>query len=102
VFPTETACLRVETGIREGDAVTQYYDPLLAKIIVLGEDRAAALARLDDALAGTQIDLVGPRGQAHTNLEFLREVLHVTAFRSGIHDTRLAEQLATTRKAKPS
>jgi acetyl-CoA/propionyl-CoA carboxylase biotin carboxyl carrier protein len=58
--------VRVDTGIRQGDIVSDRYDPMLAKLIVTGQDRATALARLREALAGTR--LLGVR----TNLRFLR------------------------------
>ena len=57
---------RVDTGIRLGDRISDRYDPMLAKLIVTGPDRAAALARLREALASTR--LLGVR----TNLRFLR------------------------------
>src|SRR5436190_24253592 len=46
---------RVETWIERGTEVSAFYDPLLAKIIVRGSDRADALARLDSALADTRL-----------------------------------------------
>jgi acetyl-CoA carboxylase biotin carboxylase subunit/3-methylcrotonyl-CoA carboxylase alpha subunit len=95
VWPEAGADLRVETGVAEGLAVTPYYDPLLAKIVAHGPDRAAAIARLDRALAETTIDLVGPAGNpAATNLAFLRKVLAAEAFVSGRYDTTFAEILA--------
>jgi len=95
VWPAGADDLRVETGVVEGLAVTPYYDPLLAKIVAHGEDRAAAIARLDRALADTTIDLVGPTGSpAATNLAFLRKVLAAEAFVGGGYDTSFAEALA--------
>jgi len=61
--------IRVDTGVAEGDAVTDRYDPMLAKIIASGRNRAEALGRLRDALGGTLI--LGVR----TNLRFLRWLL---------------------------
>ena len=60
------AGVRVDTGIREGDQVLDRYDPLLAKLIVHGPDRSAALTALRRALAETTI--LGVR----TNLGYLR------------------------------
>src|SRR5690606_31577888 len=54
-FPAETETLRIETGVREGDAVSPFYDPMIAKLVVHGEDRASALKALSDALARTEI-----------------------------------------------
>jgi acetyl-CoA carboxylase biotin carboxylase subunit/3-methylcrotonyl-CoA carboxylase alpha subunit len=96
-WPAEAADLRVETGVAEGLAVTPYYDPLLAKIVAHGADRAAAIARLDQALADTVLELVGPSGNpAAVNLAFLRKVLAAPAFVDGRYDTTFAEALAKT------
>jgi excisionase family DNA binding protein len=57
---------RIDTGIHEGDLVSDRYDPMLAKLIVAGPDRSTALGRLREALAGTRV--LGVR----TNLRFLR------------------------------
>ena len=46
VFPSESATLRIDTGVRQGDEVSVFYDPMIAKIIVWGEDRSTALTRL--------------------------------------------------------
>ena len=46
---------RVDTGVRRGDLVTPFYDPMIAKIIVWGEDRQAALDRLRRALTETAL-----------------------------------------------
>jgi acetyl-CoA carboxylase biotin carboxylase subunit/3-methylcrotonyl-CoA carboxylase alpha subunit len=95
VWPVPGDDLRVETGVREGLAVTPFYDPLLAKIVAHGKDREAAVARLDQALADTVIDLVTPAGNpAATNLTFLRKVLAAPVFLEGRYDTSFAEALA--------
>jgi acetyl-CoA carboxylase biotin carboxylase subunit/3-methylcrotonyl-CoA carboxylase alpha subunit len=94
VWPEGGGDLRVETGVREGDTVTPFYDPLLAKIVVRAADRAAAIDRLQGALAATVIDLVGPKGPAQTNLAFLRRVLASPPFLAGTYDTHFAESLA--------
>ena len=78
--------VRVDAGVREGDAITPYYDPMIAKLIVWGDNRAQALARLDAALAATHI--VG----LHTNVAFLRRVVASTAFATADLDTALIER----------
>jgi 3-methylcrotonyl-CoA carboxylase alpha subunit len=69
--------IRVDTGFEEGDEVTPHYDPLIAKLIVKGEDRAAAIARGREMLDATHIE--GPA----TNLALLRSVLGHPAFNEG-------------------
>ena len=59
---------RIDSGVEEGSEVTTFYDPMLAKIIVQGPDRARALQALSEALAETEV--LGVR----TNLPFLRAV----------------------------
>jgi len=71
------ADIRVETGAREGDLVSDRYDPLLAKLIAHGESREEAVARLAAALADTQV--LGLR----TNLRFLRWLLDQPILRDG-------------------
>ncbi len=80
------AAVRLDAGVREGDAVSPYYDSMIAKLIVWGEDRAQALARLDAALRETHI--VG----LPTNVAFLRRVVNTTAFRQADLDTALIER----------
>ena len=53
--PATSAAVRVDTGVRAGDEISQYYDPMIAKLIVWGEDRAAALRRLRGALDDYQV-----------------------------------------------
>ncbi|WP_101829811.1 biotin carboxylase N-terminal domain-containing protein [Frankia canadensis] len=78
--------LRVDAGITTGDTVGTAYDPMLAKIVAWGPDRASALARLDAALAGTV--LLG----VPSNLGFLRSLLAHPDVRSGRLDTGLVER----------
>ncbi len=86
--------IRVDAGIAEGFEVTPHYDPMLAKIIAVGENRAEAIRRLDEALAETRVRLVGPKAERVTNLAFLRRVLAAPEFVAGRYDTSLAERLA--------
>jgi len=77
--------LRIDTGVDQGDVVTIHYDPMIAKIIAHGEDRAEALARLTGALRATEIaGLV-------TNQRFLIDVLDHPAFKKGEIEPRFLE-----------
>ncbi len=49
------ASLRIETGVREGDAISPFYDPMIAKLVTYAPTRAAALAALSEALSRTEI-----------------------------------------------
>jgi 3-methylcrotonyl-CoA carboxylase alpha subunit len=82
--------IRVDTGVRAGDAITSDYDPMIAKLIAHGPDRATALARLAAALRTTEA--AGVR----TNLSLLRAVIEHPAFRAGdVHTGFLVEHAAT-------
>ncbi len=81
-----SAPVRFDAGVREGDVVSPYYDSMLAKLIVWGQDREQALARLDAALAQTHI--VG----LHTNVAFLRRVVASPSFSKADLDTALIER----------
>jgi 3-methylcrotonyl-CoA carboxylase alpha subunit len=81
--PATGPAVRVDTGVRPGDEISPYYDPMIAKLIVHGDDRSAALARLADALADYEIVGVA------TNVAFLRRVVIHGAFASGNVDTGL-------------
>ena len=87
--------VRVDAGVGEGDAITPHYDPMIAKLIVWGADRAQALARLDAALAATHI--VG----LHTNVAFLRRVVRCHAFATADLDTALIEREAAVLLKQP-
>ena len=82
----ELGSVRIDAGVREGDAISPYYDSMIAKLIVWGADRDQALARLDAALAQTHI--VG----LHTNVAFLRRVAASASFAQADLDTALIER----------
>ena len=82
----ERGLVRIDAGVREGDAVLPHYDSMIAKLIVWGRDRAEALARLDAALAETHI--VG----VQTNVAFLRRVVASRSFAEADLDTALIER----------
>ena len=73
--------VRVDTGVVEGDAITPNYDPMIAKLIVWGEDRPSAVRRMVAALA--EYEVVG----VTTNLELLRAIAAHPAFAAGAFDT---------------
>ncbi len=77
---------RVDSGFIEGDSIAPHYDSMIAKLIVWGEDRAQALARLDAALAQTH--LVG----LPSNVAFLRRLVNTRAFATADLDTALIER----------
>jgi acetyl/propionyl-CoA carboxylase alpha subunit len=93
-WPAEAPGVRIDSGVEEGGEVTSYYDPMIAKVVAYGEDRTEAIARLDAALAATELRLAGPKGPRATNLDFLRTVLADSRFAAGTYDTSLAEALA--------
>ena len=100
-FPTETApgtALRVETGVRQGDAISPYYDPMIAKLVTHGPDRATALAALAQAVQRTEV------AGCVTNATFLAALATDADFASGDVDTGLIgrKQEALTTSAVPS
>lgn len=50
--------MRVETGVKEGDSVSVHYDPMVAKLVVWGENRSAALVKLRHCLSEFQVHVV--------------------------------------------
>ena len=79
----ERGAVRIDDGVRQGDAISPFYDSMVAKLIVHGKTREEALARLDVALAQTHI--VG----LNTNVQFLRYVLQSKSFAEANLDTAL-------------
>ena len=82
----ERSTVRIDDGVREGDTISPFYDSMVAKLIVHGDTREQALARLDTALAQTHI--VG----LNTNVQFLRYVVRSDAFATAHLDTALIQR----------
>jgi acetyl/propionyl-CoA carboxylase alpha subunit len=78
--------LRIDTGARAGTKVTVYYDPMIAKVVAWGEDRAAATQTMREALSATAIDGV------KTNIPFLERVLAGEDFAAGRIHTRYVDE----------
>ncbi len=87
---------RVDTGVRAGDEITPYYDPMIAKVIVHGRDRSTALNKLVRALAATRAS------GCVTNIAFLSALAQHPAFASGDVDTGLIERELATLTAVPA
>jgi len=86
----DPAPVRIDSGVREGDAISPFYDPMIAKLIVWGTDRPAALARLSQALA--EFRIVG----LATNIAFLKRLVEGDAFANADLDTGLIERNTST------
>ncbi|RKM79918.1 acetyl/propionyl/methylcrotonyl-CoA carboxylase subunit alpha [Alteromonas sp. BL110] len=80
--PIESDVVRIDTGVDEGDEVSIFYDPMIAKLVVWGDNREMALKRLISALGEYHIDGVS------TNIDFLKRVARHPAF--------IAAELTTT------
>ncbi|MFQ6690945.1 3-methylcrotonyl-CoA carboxylase, partial [Bordetella pertussis] len=87
--------VRVDGGVRMGDTITPYYDPMIAKLIVHGADREQARARMIQALAHTQA--VG----VQTNAAFLGRLMRDEAFATADLDTGLIERRRATLLPEP-
>jgi 3-methylcrotonyl-CoA carboxylase alpha subunit len=77
--------VRVDTGVRDGSEISVYYDSMIAKIIVWGADRAAAIARMESTLRYTRVTGV------KTNLPLLRAIVGDDAYRAGDTTTRFLD-----------
>ena len=86
VPPPESDSVRVDTGVEQGDEITPYYDPMIAKLIVWGADRKQALARMRRALA--QYRVVG----VSNNINFLSRLVALPSFANAELDTGLIER----------
>lgn len=84
--PCSSRHVRVDTGVEQGDEITAFYDPMIAKLIVWDETRALALRRMQDALASYQV--VG----VTTNIAFLQRLIATPSFVEARLDTSLIER----------
>ncbi|MER9920393.1 MULTISPECIES: acetyl/propionyl/methylcrotonyl-CoA carboxylase subunit alpha [unclassified Mesorhizobium] len=96
--PPEGATMRIETGVRAGDAISPFYDPMIAKLVVHAKDRQAALDALGTALSQTEI------AGSTVNTAFLAALAADADFSAGDVDTGLIgrHQEALTAVAPPS
>ncbi|MCC0026395.1 MAG: acetyl/propionyl/methylcrotonyl-CoA carboxylase subunit alpha [Zhengella sp.] len=96
-FPAsvEGALMRIDSGVEQGDAISPFYDPMIAKLIVQGSDRAAALSGLAQALEATQV------AGSTANTGFLAALARHSGFAAGDVDTGLIERDQTSLVARP-
>jgi 3-methylcrotonyl-CoA carboxylase alpha subunit len=85
-LPVEGAHVRVDTGVREGDTVTPFYDPMIAKVIVHDRDRTSAMRRMAALMGETEV--VG----VTTNAALLKALCSNKAFVEGEVDTGFIER----------
>ncbi|PKA64966.1 Methylcrotonoyl-CoA carboxylase subunit alpha, mitochondrial [Apostasia shenzhenica] len=77
--------VRVETGVKQGDTVSMHYDPMIAKLVVWGENRNAALVKLKDCLLKFQV------AGLPTNICFLHRLANHWAFEKGLVETHFID-----------
>ncbi len=95
-LPEEGVHVRVDTGVRQGDTVTPFYDPMIAKVIVHDRDRTSALRRMAALMGETEV--VG----VTTNSVLLKALCSHPAFVGGEVDTGFIERHRATLFAKPA
>ncbi len=95
-LPSEDEHVRVDTGVRQGDTVTPFYDPMIAKVIVHDRDRASAMRRMAGLMGETEV--VG----VTTNAALLKALCSHKAFVGGEVDTGFIERHRDELFAKPA
>ncbi|ENV48870.1 acetyl-CoA carboxylase, biotin carboxylase subunit [Acinetobacter brisouii CIP 110357] len=85
-YPEQNAAIRVDSGIVEGDEITTYYDPMIAKLIVWGKNREAALIQMHHALSQFHVDGLG------NNIAFLDRLVLSNSFKQAKLDTGLIQR----------
>ncbi|MEC9101749.1 MAG: hypothetical protein VX491_10925 [Pseudomonadota bacterium] len=89
-FPSQSNFIRIETGYIEGDKITSFYDPMIAKIITFAQDRDEAIQKMRSALEECQIDGIS------TNLALLKSILKDPLFEEAKVNTTYLEQNKAT------
>ncbi len=84
--PPKSQHVRIDSGVEQGDEITSFYDPMIAKLIVWDTTRELALRRMEDALSEFQV--VG----VTTNVDFLRRLITTPSFAEAKLDTSLIER----------
>ena len=85
-IPAQSEYVRIDTGVMQGDEISPFYDPMIAKLIVHDENREQALARLSTALE--QFHLAG----FSCNVSFLHTLANHPTFKQGAPDTHFIEE----------
>ncbi len=85
VTPESNDQVRIDTGVQQGDEISVYYDPMIAKLIVHAEDRPSALRKMRLALADYQVLGV------QTNIGFLQHLMSLEEFADENFDTSFIE-----------
>ena len=85
-YPDQNAGVRVDSGIVEGDEITTFYDPMIAKLIVWGENREAALVQMHNALSQFHVEGLG------NNIAFLDRLVASESFTHAHLDTNLIQR----------
>jgi len=85
-YPEQNQHVRVDSGIVQGDEISTYYDPMIAKLIVWGENREAALLQMHHALGQFHVDGLG------NNIAFLDRIIRCDSFKNAKLDTNLIQR----------
>ena len=85
-YPEQNQNVRVDSGIVQGDEISSYYDPMIAKLIVWGENREAALLQMHHALGQFHVDGLG------NNIAFLDRIIRCDSFKKAELDTNLIQR----------
>lgn len=85
-YPNQNQNVRVDSGIVEGDEITTFYDPMIAKLIVWGENREAALVQMHNALGQFHVKGLG------NNIAFLDRIIRCDSFKNAKLDTNLIQR----------
>ena len=85
-YPQQNEHVRVDSGIVEGDEITTFYDPMIAKLIVWAKNREAALTQMHHALSQFHVDGLG------NNIAFLDRLVRSESFKTANLDTNLIQR----------